>query len=669
MLLIQLSILVVAVFTYGEKPLYITYSFLYCLYLIYTKSYKWLPLLAFSVIAIEFDQWRFQSFPDYKNGDAFEFSFHIDETLAASGSNSLTFQQNLSSKYSFPLSSVSRLLQNTVQVHMASQSFNNSFNGQKRGIEGKARINRIIYAAPQGSWRQKYLFRQGIRAELWLDSPSVIYLRQGAATASPLPIRLKQTLRQFYTHLPSWRFSQSLLFGDKSDLLDSDMWLVRFLGLSHLFVVSGLHVGFIYLLLKGVCYCLWRSVPSVVIMAMQSKQRLQLLCVTPCTLFYGYLTGWHEPVQRAIVMLLLWLIGKSINLKFSSMNVLFTALLFICLLSPRSILSPSLWLSFCLVFLLIAYYYGRKKSWQDWFKIQILLTLAATSLTLGWQPSISLLSIPTNLFIIPFTAFIWFPVLVFACLETLLFESVYLMSALDHLLSYLFIMLDYIGLYLPSLSLKEDATFALKLCLFIGLVIWVLYERVNNSAALLLVFIFLLLSTAPIRAMFIQLARVNTTVWYVEHDESGLRVLDAKQSILINSHWANHVTELEYYRLDLLMQKSIVETSDIKSVSGQITRHFSSVFIWPMGNRTMTVKLMKNLAPVWLLLKEEPDNKTRALLSALSIHWLVLLKGQTLKIEFWQDDWYIEHSACSIIKKLQQEKNCQRVAQLESVIN
>ncbi len=342
-------------------------------------------------------------------------------------------------------------------------------------------------------------------------------------------------------------------------------------------------------------------------------------------------------MQRAVIMLCVWQLTKHFQIKLSSFKVLFLALLIISLLTPRALLAPGLWLSFCLVFLLVCYFHDRNACWQDWFKVQLMLTIGSTCLTLGWQPSLSIVSVLVNLITVPFTAFIWFPTVFFSIIETVLLGSTVLMSYLDSILYYFLSSLEYIAFNAISVELTQYVPFIIKLLLFWLIIVWVLYERTRISAYTLLILVVLFLIKEPMSNVLKQEGFFVHHVWYIKNQENNISLYNGQGDLLIDTRWANHPTELINYRLDLFALTKINNSENEVSVNTLIKENTPNIFIWPFANSVMTSQLMKKFAPEWLLLKEKPNDEVSALLSALQINWVVVTKKQTIKIEFWQD--------------------------------
>lgn len=124
-------------------------------------------------------------------------------------------------------------------------------------------------------------------------------------------------------------FLSALLLGDKSHLSTIDTNHLRKAGLSHVVVVSGLHVGFLIALLLVL---FGRKIGSIL--------------GIPTLVLFAMMVGWSPSVIRACVMYGTALVAFLIKEQADSFNSLFAALLIVLLWLPASLLSVSLQLSF-----------------------------------------------------------------------------------------------------------------------------------------------------------------------------------------------------------------------------------------------------------------------------------------------------------------------------------
>lgn len=110
-------------------------------------------------------------------------------------------------------------------------------------------------------------------------------------------------------------------------------------GLAHILALSGLHVGIIALIINIVLF------PLLIL-----RQRNIRIIIT-ITLLWGYalMTGLSPTVTRAVIMVTLYLIGRMLQRRHSSINALCFAAIVIILFSPLSIYSVGFQLTFSAV--------------------------------------------------------------------------------------------------------------------------------------------------------------------------------------------------------------------------------------------------------------------------------------------------------------------------------
>ncbi len=177
-------------------------------------------------------------------------------------------------------------------------------------------------------------------------------------------------------------------------------------GVAHVLVVSGLHVGFVYLFV----YFLLKLFP----LNYNFKVSLSLVFV----FFYMFLTGTAIPVIRATILIFCLSISTFLERKNSSLHSLVLAAIIVLIIFPQSLFSASFQLSFGACFG-IFYFYKKLKNLvnfaQNYFLIRYLIDLflvtfsvqlMLTPLMIYYFNKITLVSFISNILIIPFTSII-----------------------------------------------------------------------------------------------------------------------------------------------------------------------------------------------------------------------------------------------------------------------
>lgn len=167
------------------------------------------------------------------------------------------------------------------------------------------------------------------------------------------------SFRQYLSDQLDRRFSvvasatlHALVLGDRSRLTDEQWQLISETGTAHLMVVSGLHIAVI----AGVGILLSRVVGGLLLgIGVSSVQvrRCGLLLAALLSIGYALLSGMAIPVQRSLVMVLIFLGGEWALKPVSGWLRWRCALIAVTLMQPLAVTEPGTWLSFGAVALLL----------------------------------------------------------------------------------------------------------------------------------------------------------------------------------------------------------------------------------------------------------------------------------------------------------------------------
>ncbi|WP_418135169.1 DNA internalization-related competence protein ComEC/Rec2 [Psychromonas sp. GE-S-Ul-11] len=236
----------------------------------------------------------------------------------------------------------------------------------------------------------------------------------------------------------------ALIFADKSLINAEDKAVIAGLGVAHLFAISGLHIGLLFVFTFIVLHQLCKLSLPVAYLGWVSWRIANLFGLFVCIL-YGYISGFSLPTQRALLMLLLGIIMLSSKRKISLFDLLFFCFWLMLLFDPLAILSSSLWLSYTAMSGIVTFLWVMKgkalqrKEQVSWWKslvassllviknlllLQLMLTIFMLPIQLINFSAFSVFSLLINLIAIPLFSWLIIPVVLFGALLALFFNTV-----------------------------------------------------------------------------------------------------------------------------------------------------------------------------------------------------------------------------------------------------
>ena len=198
-------------------------------------------------------------------------------------------------------------------------------------------------------------------------------------------------------------FAYSVFSGDRSDLDKSVLRDFSTIGIAHIVAISGLHVGFLVVLL------MW------FMKKMRFNKWTKLIVITISLSLYTIFCGASPSVVRASIMAIFLLLGNLLGKQTDNLNSVSLAGIIILLFSPLYIFDLGFLLSFAGVFGIFFLYPVFKDAFSflkfKWLIEGTALTLAADIATIPIIANafgyVSLISLIANLFLVPFFGFIF----------------------------------------------------------------------------------------------------------------------------------------------------------------------------------------------------------------------------------------------------------------------
>lgn len=147
-------------------------------------------------------------------------------------------------------------------------------------------------------------------------------------------------------------FSQAaaLLMGNTSSVDQEFKTFLRKAGLSHLFAISGLHVGII-------------AIALLTILKIFFKKRSSRNVLLVFLIIYGFLCNWSASVFRAVVMYVVYHFSKILERPVNFHQIVAVSVLIITVIEPMNVFSAGLQLSVVAVIAIYNLYFILEKVW------------------------------------------------------------------------------------------------------------------------------------------------------------------------------------------------------------------------------------------------------------------------------------------------------------------
>lgn len=194
--------------------------------------------------------------------------------------------------------------------------------------------------------------------------------------------------------------AEALLIGDRSGMDEELSTAYRTLGITHLFAISGLHVGLMTFLIRHLL---------IRLSVREETVDTHLIVLLPC---YAVLAGGAPSVWRAVSVTMLLLLAASGRLKIRMDDALAASACVFILLAPHVIFQPGFQLSYAAAISLV-YSSGiilqGKSAWVSSFLVTSITQVALFPILLYHFYEISISSFLVNLFYVPLYSVVILP--------------------------------------------------------------------------------------------------------------------------------------------------------------------------------------------------------------------------------------------------------------------
>ncbi|MFA6766236.1 MAG: ComEC/Rec2 family competence protein [Clostridia bacterium] len=215
-------------------------------------------------------------------------------------------------------------------------------------------------------------------------------------------IRKRMTLpMDEYMKEPNKAFAHSLLFGDVSWVSPQELEAIRVSGLSHIFAVSGLHIGFVV------------AIFAFLMKKIRIHRMLSMAIMAGILFMYCLITAFPPSAVRAAIMAVSYLLAQAVYKKSDGLSSLAFASVVMLLISPRTLFSLSFIMSLAAVFGIFLFFkpiynffmQKSKNKFRKYVSASCALSLSANifllPLCLNVFGVMSLYFLPANLIVLP----------------------------------------------------------------------------------------------------------------------------------------------------------------------------------------------------------------------------------------------------------------------------
>jgi len=445
-------------------------------------------------------------------------------------------------------------------------------------------------ANPAGVDRQKWSYSQHIGFQATIKNHINVINEKNTLRAD-----FYQQVKEFTEKLKHQGIILALSFADKSLMPLAVKEQIRNLGISHLFAISGLHIGLLFSFVFIVVQYFANALLPHNKMGWFSLRLINVSALIGA-FGYAYLAGFSLPTTRALLMLLVSVFVLTLKRQCSKVDLLLLVLFVVLIADPLAVMSVSLWLSFSAVAVILALLWafpmlcrpdvgqmkmslGRKVG--HYIKLLLFLQIGLTLLLLPVQifafSGLSLCAIVINIIAIPLFSLLLIPFVLIAAGMTLCCPDIalFLFILCDQLLTYFFELFQFLGeSYYYFSDFQSTGLLVLLALFFLLFIMYFQFTRQRHCSYLLAFFIFFMLlleySKAPSKeSWFVDIIDVGQGLSVLVRHADEVLLYDTGARYPSGFNMADHeiapyLISLGIHQLDYL----VISHSDIDHAGG-----------------------------------------------------------------------------------------------------
>lgn len=253
-------------------------------------------------------------------------------------------------------------------------------------------------------------------------------------------------------------YIKAFIFGNNKSILTDVMSSYQEIGISHLFAISGMHIGLLTLVI------------SKLLMKLNIKEKYIFIIISLFLFFYLFITGVSPSILRAIFFYLFFSLNKIYNFNIKGVNIFLLIFSISLLVNPYYIHEVSFLYSYTISFSLLLV--GNKINNGSYFKRLFLTSLisfiVSFPITIYFFNQINILSVFYNMLFVPFISMIVFPLSIITYIIPF-FEPIFnVFISLMEFLALKFNFISFSKLIFPSLPRYYYILYIIGVIIFIS---------------------------------------------------------------------------------------------------------------------------------------------------------------------------------------------------------
>lgn len=253
-------------------------------------------------------------------------------------------------------------------------------------------------------------------------------------------------------------YIKAFIFGNNKSIITDVMSSYQEIGISHLFAISGMHVGLLTLVI------------SKLLMKLNIKEKYIFIIISLFLFFYLFITGVSPSILRAIFFYLFFSINKIYNFNIKGVNIFLLIFSISLLVNPYYIHEVSFLYSYTISFSLLLV--GNKINNGSYFKRLFLTSLisfiVSIPITIYFFNQINILSVFYNMLFVPLISMIVFPLSIITYIIPF-FEPIFnVFISLMEFLALKFNSISFSKLIFPSLPRYYYVLYIIGVIIFIS---------------------------------------------------------------------------------------------------------------------------------------------------------------------------------------------------------